>query len=150
MNTHDHRGELEIMRNPTLRTIVFGAITALFIAASLGFALSASAHNIDVNQAKQKVEVYARKVARDRNYPYFIVDCSAIYSGHNHQVRCYAKYQNANTRAAGRYSCSEEITVYFQSHQGSRRNWEYYMTHVKHGNYPPDPCGNETLTGPIP
>ena len=65
MNTHDHRGELEIMRNPTLRTIVFGAITALFIAASLGFALSASAHNIDVNQAGGTIFSIYRRVTHE-------------------------------------------------------------------------------------
>ena len=124
-------------------------VVAILLGISI-FAANTLAHNIDVNQAKQKVEAYAQKVARDRNYPYFTVDCAAIYRGHNHQVRCFAKYQNANTRAAGRYSCSEEITVYFQSHQGSKRNWEYYMTHVQRGNYPPDPCGNERLSGPNP
>lgn len=138
------------MAKRDINTIALAAIVIGLMAIGLISTESASAHNIDVNQAKQKVEAYAGKVARDRSYSHFLVDCHAIYRGHNHQVRCYAKYQNANTRAAGRFSCAEEITVYFQSHSGNKRNWEYYMTHVKHGNFPPDPCGNETLTGPIP
>lgn len=122
-------------------------IAILFLCASLVFTLSVSAHNIDVEQAKAKVRAYAREVLNDGSgYRYSTTSCRALFQGHNHQVRCRVSYQNEGDRNIGEWTCREDITVYFQSHSGDRRNWEYYMSHVS----PQSKCGKRTLTGPLP
>ncbi len=126
---------------------VLAGIAVLFLCASLVFTLSVSAHNIDVEQAGQKVRAYAREVLKDGSgYIYTKTSCKALFPGHNHQVRCRVFYQNQEDRTIGEWTCREDITVYFQAHNGDRRNWEYYMSHVS----PQSKCGKRTLTGPLP
>ena len=125
-------------------------IAAVLLGSSL-FTTNTFAHNIDLNQAKQKVEAYAQRVQKQRDFTTSGVFCQRLNRGHNHQVGCMVSYYNAKSQAAGRVACFEEITVYFQAHRGDKRNWEYYMTH-KGGQYnaPAYPCGDEMLSGPMP
>lgn len=126
---------------------VLAGIAAFLMCASLVFTLSVSAHNIDMVQAKAKVREYAREVLKDGSgYIYSSTSCTPVSSGHNHQVKCRVSYQNQQGRTDGEWTCREDITVYFQSHSGDRRNWEYYMTHVS----PQNKCGKRTLSGPNP
>ncbi len=127
------------------------AAAAILLGSSL-LTTNTFAHNIDLNQARQKVDVYAKRVQKQRDYTRSEIFCQNLNRGHNHQVGCTVSYHNAKSWAAGRYACVEEITVYFQAHRGNKRNWEYYMTHVggKYESSRPNPCGDELLTGPMP
>ncbi|MDQ3747496.1 MAG: hypothetical protein M3367_00560 [Acidobacteriota bacterium] len=126
---------------------VLAGIAVLFLCASLVFTLSVSAHNIDVEQAAQKIRAYAREVVKDGSgYIHTETSCKALNRGHNHQVRCRVFFQNQQDRNDGEWTCREDITVYFQAHSGDRRNWEYYSSHVS----PQSKCGKRTLSGPLP
>ena len=125
-------------------------VAAVLMCTSI-FSTNTFAHNIDVNQAKQKVEVYAKRVQKQRDFTTLSVFCQQLNRGHNHQVGCMVSYYNAKSQAAGRVACFEEITVYFQAHRGDKRNWEYYMTHKgRPHNGVAYPCGDEMLSGPMP
>ena len=123
--------------------VLAGIAVLLMCAASLVFTLSVSAHEMDPVQARTKVREYAREVKDARGYIYYETKCTKQFP---HRVNCRAYYQNAADQANGEWTCREDITVYFQAHRGSGRNWEYYMTHVS----PQAKCGNRTLTGPQP
>lgn len=144
-NSFSLRERLGMTASLMLRRRVLAGIAAMLMGASLVFTWSASAHDIDVAQAKQKIEDYARRVLKERNYVNYQTDCKKLYP---HQVSCWAGYMTeASRKAEGRerYACNENITIYFKSHSGNRRDWTYYMTHVS--RYP---CGNEKLKGPNP
>ncbi len=127
------------------------AAAAILLVSSL-LTTNTFAHNIDLNQARQKVDVYAKRVQKQRDFIRYNLFCQNMNRGHNHQVQCWVRYHTAKSLAAGRYACVEEITVYFQAHRGDKRNWEYYMTHVsgKYETSVPNPCGDEVLSGPMP
>jgi effector-binding domain-containing protein len=127
---------------------VLAGTAVLVLSIGFVFTLSVSAHDIDVEQAKAKVRAYAREVLNDgRNgYIYSRTSCKAIFKEHNHQVSCRVSYQNENDKNMGEWTCQEDITVFFQAHKGTRRNWEYYLSHVS----PQSKCGKRTLIGPIP
>lgn len=127
--------------------IVEISLASSIIASVLLLPAIALGHDMDVNQARQKVEAYARRVGIERGYNYITPSCTKTFP---HRVHCFVYYQNETTKAANRNSCVEEITVYFQAHRGDKRNWEYYMTHFGRNGYPPNPCGNEELKGPMP
>jgi len=74
------------------------AITGLLTAAGVSFTPSSSAHNIDVNQAKLKVEAYAQKVARDRSFPYSWWTASRSIAGTT--IKC-GVMPNIRTRTPG-------------------------------------------------
>ncbi len=119
-----------------------GFIAAAIMLGSIAFPITAFGHDIDVNQARQLVERYAFPVAHHENY-YQNPDiaCKKMFP---HQVRCRVSYKR--TTNIPKHNCSEDITVYFLSHMGSRRDWTYYATHVN----PAARCGFSLLTGPRP
>ena len=124
--------------------VLAGIAVLLMCCASLIYTWSVSAHDIDTVQAKQKVREYAREVLKDGSgYIHTETSCTKKFP---HQVQCRVHFQNQQGRTDGEWTCREDITVYFQSHNGSRRNWEYYMSHVS----PQSKCGKRTLTGPLP
>lgn len=119
-----------------LRKSVYVGIAALFMGASLVFTFDASAHDIDAEQARQKLKGYAQTVDKDGNPD---IRCDKIYP---HQVICEIRYFNP---VSLKISCEESITVYFKSHSGSKRDWTYYTSHRG-----PKKCGKKYLSGPNP
>jgi hypothetical protein len=131
--------------NSKLRKRVLATLTTLFISLSLIVTLGVSAHDIDKEQARQKLEPYVRNVTGERNYRADAVgkiSCGKLYP---HQVECLIQYQTEQDYRANRTTCSERITVYFKSHNGSKRDWTYYTTHQ--GAHK---CGTQYLSGPNP
>ena len=127
------------------RKQVLAGLTILFISLGLIVTLGVSAHDIDTEQARQKLEPYARSVITERNYradAISTMDCAKVYP---HQVRCYIKYQTEQDFKAQRITCDEGITIYFKSHNGSKRDWTYYTAHVNSKK-----CGRQYLSGPNP
>ena len=127
-----------------LRRILIG-VAALLIGASLVISPSASAHNINLEKAKEKARAYAKSVLDSgKGYVQSITRCNNAFSGHNHYVRCTIQYEDrASKEVDGVFACTETIEVYFQSHRDGQ-NFEYYMKHTSRR------CGNERLTGPNP
>lgn len=131
--------------NSRLRKRVLAGIAIFFISSSLIATSGASAHDIDKEQARQKLESYVQTVTRERNYRSDAVsqiNCGKLYP---HQVECLLQYQTEQDFRANRTTCSERITVYFKSHSGSKRDWTYYTTHQ--GSHK---CGSRYLSGPNP
>lgn len=124
---------------------VFAGLTAVVLSLCVIFTVGVSAHDIDKEQARQKLENYVRTVTRERNYRADAVSkmsCGKLYP---HQVECLLQYQTEQDFRANRTTCSERITVYFKSHNGSKRDWTYYTTHQ--GSHK---CGTQYLSGPQP
>jgi hypothetical protein len=131
--------------NSKLRNRLLAGLITLFTSLGLIGTLGVSAHDIDKEQARQKLESYVRNVTRERNYRADAVgniSCGKLYP---HQVECLIQYQTEQDYRANRTSCSERITVYFKSHNGSKRDWTYYTTHQ--GAHK---CGTQYLSGPNP
>lgn len=120
--------------------IMSGLIAAAIMLGSIVFPNTALGHDIDVNQARQSLHWYSVAVAQNGRYddnP--SIDCKKMFP---HQVRCRVSYK----RSSLKQTCSEDITVYFVAHMGSRRDWTYYQTHIN----PAARCGFTLLTGPRP
>lgn len=124
-----------------LKTIS-GFIAAAVMLGAIVFPAKALGHDIDVNLARKSLHWYSVAVAQNENY-YQNPDitCKKMFP---HQVRCRVSYKR--TTNIPKHDCSEDITVYFISHMGSRRDWTYYATHVN----PAARCGFALLTGPRP
>ncbi len=152
MSTQDNgfsrRERLKMTVGFKLRRRILAGLAAVAMGASLVFSGSASAHDIDVGQARPKAEAYAQSVVQEGNRGYVrpTTTCKKMFRGHSHQVECHIGYQNAKDKAEGEWTCQEFIIIYMQSHRGDRRNWEYYMAHPQ----PTFKCGRRTLTGPNP
>lgn len=118
-------------------------VTAIILG-SIVFPAPALGHDIDVNQAKQKMERYALTVVQNSRYdPTPNVACHKMFP---HQVRCRISYTRYSGTNLPKQTCSEDITVYFVAHMGSRRDWTYYATHINQAAY----CGHVILFGPRP
>lgn len=128
-----------------LRKRVLAGIAVHFMVGCAVFTLSAFAHDIDVEQARQKVEDYVRTVLKERGYLADAADTISCNKLYPHQVLCEISYSTKEDRRRGSSSCRESITVYFKSHSGSKRDWNYYMSHRDATK-----CGGKYLTGPRP
>lgn len=122
------------------RRTMSGLIAAAMILGWMVFPATSLGHDIDVNQARQLMDRYALTVVQNSRYddnP--TVTCKKMFP---HQVRCRLTYK----RSAFKQTCSEDITVYFVAHMGSRRDWTYYSTHINPAAF----CGHVILSGPRP
>ena len=144
-NYFTNHDALRMTLNSRLRKRALAGLTALFLSLIINITLGVSAHDIDTEQARQKLEPYARSVITERNYradAISTMDCAKVYP---HQVRCYIKYQTEQDFKAQRITCDEGITIYFKSHNGGKRDWAYYTAHVNAKK-----CGRQYLSGPNP
>lgn len=101
-----------------MRITILAMAATLVMGAGLAFTGNASAHNINVQAAREKARDYARAKRSDpgRTYKHYSTDCVAAYPGHNHYVRCTISYQNAADTARGRQTCTERVEVYLRAH----------------------------------
>src|SRR5690242_6905151 len=124
-----------------LRAAVSGFIIFL-LGASLVFPLSASAHNIDVEKAREVARTYARQV-RDESggkYAHYSTSCVSAFPNHNHIARCIIDYQNEADTKKGVYTCRELIEIKVPVHGYYKGiSFELYGWHVS------SECGNRRL-----
>lgn len=106
--------------NFILRSRILAGIAALLMGASIIFSPRVSAHNIDLEAAREKARDYARSIRNHpgRTYKHYATDCVRAFSGHNHYVRCTIYFQNAEDRERGEWTCKEQIEVYLDAHRG--------------------------------
>ena len=122
------------------RIAVLAGLIAIVIASALIVSSNVTAHDIDLEQARQKLEDYARSVAQENNYRADVVNRITCNKEYPHQVICFIGYRTQD----GKDACTEGITVYFKSHSGSKRDWTYYTAHRTRAK-----CGRY-LSGPNP
>ena len=124
------------------RSMLFG-IAVLVMGASLFFTPSTSAHNIDVEKARELVRDYARRV-RDESggqYIHYSTSCTRSNPGHNHYVGCVVKYQNEADAAKGVYTCKEALVLFMSPHnRDGSYDFEIFMKHESR-NY----CGKRWI-----
>lgn len=127
----------------TTKMIATTALTALVALAA--FTATASAHNISLASAHIKCSNYVQRVVDDPRLPYTAAERSSVraFPGHNHYVRCTAKYDTAATQNTKRYACEETLDVYLLPEKSDRQGI-FFMSHItKH-------CGRTKLVGPRP
>ena len=132
-------------RREKLRRRVLAGIAALLMGASLVFTSSTSAHNIDVEKARELAREYARQM-RDESggkYTNYTTRCGAMYPNHNHLVSCTIQYYNAKDKAADVYTCKETIQLNMRAHSQTRG----YQLFEIYGKHTSRPCGSRELTG---
>ena len=127
----------------TTKMIAKAALCA-FVALS-AFTAPASAHNISLPQAHIKCNNYIQRLVDDPRLPYIAAERRSVraFAGHNHYVRCTAKYDTAATQNTKFWACEETIDVYLLPEKSDRVG-VMFMSHItKH-------CGRSKLVGPRP
>lgn len=118
---------------------------AVVVLAGLAFTGTASAHNINTSAADKKCKAYVQGVVDDpqTSYDRAKVRSTRAFSGHNHYVRCTAKYDTRQTASTKDYACTETLDVYLLP-EGADSTRTIFMRHTSR------PCGPKRLTGPRP
>ncbi len=75
-NIFSRRKRLGMRLDFMLKRKVLAGIAAIVMGASLVFTLSASAHDIDVEKAREMSRDYARTVHKERNYLHYKMNCN--------------------------------------------------------------------------
>lgn len=122
------------------RRRVLAGITAILMSASLIFSGNVSAHNIDLNKAREVVRNYARMV-RDQSggkYVHYSTNCVAAFPGHNHIARCLIDYKNEEDTKKGVYTCRELVEIKLWPHKAG-------INYTPRGVHVSPPCGNIKL-----
>ena len=96
------------------------AATSLMLVMSIFWAgvPNALAHNIDLENARKKAQLYARRKRDDptRKYLHFKTECWKLFPGHNHYVGCNLYYWTAADAKRPTWSCKEYVEVYYEAH----------------------------------
>ncbi|MFL6229075.1 MAG: hypothetical protein ACJ741_09870 [Pyrinomonadaceae bacterium] len=124
-----------------LRGRALAGIVAIVMGASLIFAGNVSAHNIDMNKAREAARNYARQV-RDESggkYTHYSTSCVAAFPGHNHIARCLIDYKNEEDTKKGVYTCRELVEIKLLPHHSG-------IDYTPRGVHVSTPCGNLKLT----
>ena len=119
-------------------------IAALLMSASFIFSVSTSAHNIDLEAARNAARRYARQV-RDQSvgkYQHYSTNCENAFPGHNHIVRCQIDYQHDAFTKSAAYTCREFIEIKVAPH-GSIFN--PVKSGILYGYHTSAPCGGDKL-----
>src|SRR5205085_1891114 len=93
-------------------------IVAILMGASLVFTSGTSAHNIDLEAARDAARRYARQI-RDQSagkYQHYSTKCENAFPGHNHIVRCQIDYQHESFTKSTAYTCREFIEIKVEPH----------------------------------
>lgn len=120
-------------------------IVAILMGASLVFSWNVSAHNIDLEAARNAARRYARQV-RDQSagkYQHYSTNCVNAFPGHNHIVRCQIDYQHEAFTKSAAYTCRELIEIKVEPH-GSIFN--PVKSGVLYGYHTSAPCGEVKLS----
>ena len=125
----------------TTNKIAKTAVSALVTFAA--FTGTASAHNINKSAADAKCRDYVQRVVDNTAFTRADISSYRAFPGHNHYVRCTAKYDTAQTQASKRYACQETLDVYVLPEK-SDRGGLIFMSHIT------KPCGPTKLVGPRP
>ena len=95
------------------------AIVPLLLALSLFGANipNGYAHNIDLEKARAKAQIYAKRKRDDstRNYAHFKTECWTLFPGHNHYVGCNLYYWTAANSNNRNWNCKEYVEVYLEA-----------------------------------
>ena len=125
---------------------VLAGVAAILMSASFIFSGNVSAHNIDLEAARNAARRYARQV-RDQSagkYQHFSTNCENAFPGHNHIVRCQIDYQHESFTKSTAYTCREFIEIKVPPH-GSIFN--PVKSGFLYGSHTTAPCGGVKLNG---
>lgn len=119
---------------------LLSGVAAILMGASFILSGNVSAHNIDVQKAREVIRNYARGVrdASGGKYVHYSTSCVAAFPGHNHIASCVVDYQNEEDTKKKVYTCRERIDVRLQPHQ---RGLDY----IPRAEHMSPPCGNIKL-----
>ena len=141
-NNSPRRERSGVIRGGRLRRRVLAGIAVLLMGASIIFTSSASAHNINLAKAWEIARDYARGVRAESGgkYLHYSTNCVKAFANHNHFVRCVIDFQNAKDRAAGVYTCREQIEIFLSPHGDGQPDYRISGRHTSNNS-----CGNRRL-----
>lgn len=142
---YSRHGRLEMRLGIMSRRRALAGLAVLVMGASLVFSWNVSAHNIDLEAARNAARRYARQV-RDQSagkYQHYSTKCENAFPGHNHIVRCQIDYQHDSFTKSTAYTCREFIEIRVPPH-GSIFN--PVKSGFLYGYHTTAPCGGVKLS----